>query len=204
MPAISDNGILIIGSNALPSHTTGDVTRVLIVGNNTLESSNAQASFATLIGNRIGLAASNLNRSVIVGNSSATSASVTNSVYLGNDVLVNGSGSIAIIPRGTVAGGSLTNSIFMTTGGGSAVGTAYTLSSCIVIGGTPSAANATGEVTLGSTATPTYRMYGTWSNVSDIRDKTNISDLSSSHGLALITKLRPVNFTWNTRDGGLS
>ena len=202
MPAISDNSILIVGSNALPSHTTGDVTRVLIVGNNTLESSNAQASMATLVGNRIGLAASNLNRSVIVGNSSATSASVTNSVYLGNDVLVNGSGSIAIVPHGTVAGGSLTNSIFMTTGNGSAVPTAYTLSSCIVIGGTPSSATASNEVTLGNTGTPTYRMYGTWSNVSDVRDKTNISDLSSSHGLALINKLRPVNFTWNTRDGG--
>lgn len=202
MPAISDNGILVVGSNAIPSHTTGDVTRVLIIGNNTLESSNAQASFATLVGNRIGIAASNLNRSVIVGNSSATSASVTNSVYLGNDVLVNGSGSIAIVPHGTVAGGSLTNSIFMTTGGGSAVPTAYTLSSCIVIGGTPSAASATGEVTLGSTGTPTYRMYGTWSNVSDARDKTNVVDLPVEYGLPLINKLRPVNFTWNTRDGG--
>lgn len=202
LPAISDHGVLVVGSNALPSHTTGDVYRALVVGNNTLESSNAQASFATLVGNRIGIGASNLNRSVIVGNSSATSASVTNSVYLGNDVLVNGSGSIAIIPHGTVAGGSLTNSIFVTTGNGSAVPTAYTLSSCIVIGGTPSAASATGEVTLGNTGTPTYRMYGTWSNVSDIRDKTNISDLSSAHGLSLITKLRPVNFTWNTRDGG--
>lgn len=200
--ANSNHGLLLIGSNALASHTNGDVDQSVIIGNNILESSNAQASLSTLVGHRVGVGATNLASSVVIGHSSATSTSVTNSVYIGNNIRSAAGGSIAIIPYGTVAGGSLTDSIFMTTGGGSAVPTAYTMSSCIVIGGTPSAANASGEVTLGNTGTPTYRMYGTWSNVSDVRDKTAIVDLDPKHGLQLVNRLRPVNFTWNTRDGG--
>jgi hypothetical protein len=43
-------------------------------------------------------------------------------------------------------------------------------------------------------------IYGTWTNVSDCRDKANVKTLSSKFGLALINKLRPVSFNWDHRD----
>jgi trimeric autotransporter adhesin len=43
-------------------------------------------------------------------------------------------------------------------------------------------------------------VYVAWSTVSDARDKTNIKSLSEKHGLALITKLRPVTFHKDHRD----
>lgn len=39
----------------------------------------------------------------------------------------------------------------------------------------------------------------TWTALSDCRDKTNIKDMSI--GLDFISEVRPVTFTWNTRDG---
>ena len=43
-------------------------------------------------------------------------------------------------------------------------------------------------------------IWGTWTNVSDCRDKANIKTLSSKFGLSLINKLRPVSFNWDFRD----
>ena len=56
------------------------------------------------------------------------------------------------------------------------------------------------EVTIGNSSTATYRIFGTWSNVSDSRDKTNILPLN--YGMNYIEKLKPVSFVWDMRDGG--
>ena len=54
------------------------------------------------------------------------------------------------------------------------------------------------EITLGNTRTQTFRVYGTYTNLSDRRDKTDIIPIGE--GLAFLKKLNPVSFTWNTRD----
>jgi hypothetical protein len=43
-------------------------------------------------------------------------------------------------------------------------------------------------------------VYVAWSTVSDCRDKINVQTLPSKLGLDLITKLRPVSFSWDHRD----
>jgi hypothetical protein len=43
-------------------------------------------------------------------------------------------------------------------------------------------------------------IWGTWTNVSDARDKTNIKNLPDNLGLKFIKKLRPVTFNWDFRD----
>lgn len=64
----------------------------------------------------------------------------------------------------------------------------------------PSAATISNEFTLGNSSVATLRCQVTSiTSLSDERDKTAISDLS--FGLDFIASLRPVAFTWNTRDG---
>ena len=66
----------------------------------------------------------------------------------------------------------------------------------------PSAATATNEVTLGDNNVTSLRCnVQTISSLSDERDKTAITGLT--HGLDFINDLRPVEFTWNRRDGSL-
>jgi len=54
------------------------------------------------------------------------------------------------------------------------------------------------QITLGNARTQTFRVYGTYTNLSDRRDKTDI--ISIGEGLSFLKKLNPVSFTWNTRD----
>lgn len=64
----------------------------------------------------------------------------------------------------------------------------------------PSATTVDNEITLGNGSIATLRCQVTSiTSLSDARDKTEISDLS--FGLRFIASLRPVAFTWNTRDG---
>jgi len=75
-------------------------------------------------------------------------------------------------------------------------------SNCIVIGNTadPSSASATNEVTLGNSSIATLRCNTqTISSLSDARDKTDVQELPE--GLDFISKLNPVKFQWQTRDG---
>ena len=66
----------------------------------------------------------------------------------------------------------------------------------------PSSNTATNEVTLGNSSVSTLRCnVQTISSLSDERDKTAIEDLP--YGLNFINDMRPVQFTWNRRDGSL-
>ena len=66
----------------------------------------------------------------------------------------------------------------------------------------PSSATATNEITLGNSSITSLRCnVQTISSLSDERDKTAIEDLS--YGLDFINDMRPVQFTWNRRDGSL-
>jgi hypothetical protein len=66
----------------------------------------------------------------------------------------------------------------------------------------PSGATATNEITLGDNDITSLRCnVQTISSLSDERDKTAIADIP--YGLDFINDMRPVQFTWNRRDGSL-
>lgn len=72
--------------------------------------------------------------------------------------------------------------------------------SCVGNGSQPTSATASNEFTLGNSSITTLRCQQTSiTSLSDERDKDNIYDLNV--GLDFVNSLRPVNFTWNLRDG---
>ena len=73
---------------------------------------------------------------------------------------------------------------------------------CIGFQAVPSSGTATNEITLGDNDITSLRCnVQTISSLSDERDKTAIEDLP--YGLDFIKDMRPVQFTWNRRDGSL-
>jgi len=73
---------------------------------------------------------------------------------------------------------------------------------CVGYESIPSSATATNEITLGDNNITSLRCnVQTISSLSDERDKTAIEDLS--YGLDFINDMRPVQFTWNRRDGSM-
>jgi len=77
----------------------------------------------------------------------------------------------------------------------------FTGSNCTVIGSSAqtSTNSISNEITLGNSSVTVLRSNATTiTSLSDRRDKTDIADISE--GLSFIKQLRPVVFTWNTRD----
>lgn len=73
---------------------------------------------------------------------------------------------------------------------------------CLGYEAVPSSTTATNEITLGDNDITSLRCnVQTISSLSDERDKTAIADLT--YGLDFINDMRPVEFTWNRRDGSL-
>lgn len=73
---------------------------------------------------------------------------------------------------------------------------------CLGYEAMPSSATATNEITLGDNDITSLRCnVQTISSLSDERDKTAIADIP--YGLDFINDMRPVQFTWNRRDGSL-
>ncbi len=92
---------------------------------------------------------------------------------------------------GSSQGGSTTNAL--TTGSNV---------TCVGYESMPSSSTATNEITLGDNNITALRCnVQTISSLSDERDKTAITDLT--HGLDFINDMRPVEFTWNRRDGSM-
>ena len=79
-----------------------------------------------------------------------------------------------------------------------------TNANCLVLGANanPSTNSVSNEITLGDANISSLRCnVQTISSLSDERDKTAIKDLT--YGLDFINDMRPVEFTWNRRDGSL-
>ena len=170
----SGNQNIAIGSLALGYNTTGK--------NNVGIGSNAGR------GNITG------DNNTSIGRSSLQESTGSNNIGIGQD-----------------AGASFTsgsqNTIIGTSALDGNVGKDLRTANNVTVIGYNAAASATGsgssvsnEVTIGNSSTATYRIFGTWSNVSDARDKTNILPLN--YGMNYIEKLKPVSFVWDMRDGG--
>jgi len=84
-------------------------------------------------------------------------------------------------------------------GGGSNSNTTGDNNTFIGKGSTGASSSASDVITLGNSSIATLRaQVTTITALSDKRDKKNIAPLNA--GLDFLTKLRPVSFTWNTRD----
>lgn len=125
---------------------------------------------------------------------------------LGKDAafsLSTGSGHVMV---GYEAGYGVTNGnnhTFLGNGAGyNGTSTNYSGSNCTAIGynAVPSLPSQTNEITLGNSAIGTLRCnVQTISALSDERDKTDIQDIG--YGIDFINSMRPVQFTWDRRDG---
>jgi hypothetical protein len=61
----------------------------------------------------------------------------------------------------------------------------------------------TNEITLGNLNIATLRCaQSTITSLSDVRDKKDIESLKEMSGIEFVSKLNPVDFVWNMRDGG--
>lgn len=111
--------------------------------------------------------------------------------YAGRSVNTGANNTFLGYNAGYSQGGSTTNAL--TTGSNV---------TCVGNEAMPSGATATNEITLGDNNITSLRCnVQTISSLSDERDKTAIADIS--YGLDFINDMRPVQFTWNRRDGSL-
>jgi hypothetical protein len=165
----------------------GNISTNTCLGNTALDS-NTTGSENTAIG-------SNALTAITIG---------TNCTAVGNAAL----SSISTTSNCTAIGRSALSS--HTGGDSTAIGfqaalnhTTGTNITAIGYGANPSSNTVSNEITLGNASIATLRCQVTSiTALSDRRDKKDIQDLSL--GLAFINRLRPVNFTWNRRDGSKS
>jgi hypothetical protein len=210
-----------LGSNA---RAAGDYTVSIgyeAVGRHYLNYTDS--SYSIFIGRRSGYEASGANNNVMVGawtgdgsltgdNNCAVGQSSLSDLTTGSNNSCYGylSGfdlttSSANTMLGAEAGRYTTtgsNHTFVGYQAGGVASTNFTGTNCIAIGSTaePSSATANNEITLGNSSIATLRCnVTTISSLSDQRDKTDIEDIG--YGLDFINSMRPVQFTWDKRDG---
>ena len=217
------NNITAIGANVASINAVGNLLdNTTIVGAYALTSSSApQANDSVVIGAEAAKGSLAAPYSVIIGKFNSAYSSTNRSTAIGYSFAADSSDSILITASGGSSGGSrnINNSIFMGCTDGASTTASWNLSSSYIIGcaipDTSSLSNciglganyigntsATNQVTIGNSTHTSYRMYGTWTNVSDARDKKNIVPLKEELGLEFINKLNPVHFEWNMRSGG--
>tara|TARA_R110000796_G_scaffold226915_2_gene343436 strand:- start:587 stop:2350 length:1764 start_codon:yes stop_codon:yes gene_type:complete len=200
-----------IGYSAGSSGTTGDTYNVL-VGNNAGYDLDG-GDYNVFVGHESGYNGGSGEGNIGVGTfacRSLTSGLLNSAV--GRSALYNVSSGDQNISIGYQSGFSVStsdgNSLLGANAGysqGGSTTNALTTGSnvtCVGYESMPSAATATNEITLGDNNITSLRCnVQTISSLSDERDKTAITGLT--HGLDFINDLRPVEFTWNRRDGSM-
>ena len=68
----------------------------------------------------------------------------------------------------------------------------------VIVIGANAEASTSRQTTIGTSSMNSYRIYGTWSNASDARDKTDVTALPL--GIDFIKTLNPVKYTWQHRE----
>lgn len=181
---------------------TGNVA----VGNDCLQiATNAAAN--TAVGNAAFPNAGAINNATAVGNQAGQSVSTgTENTYVGSQAGYSnstGADNVAIGYRALYSGtGSNNTAVGQGAGFGTGSGAATSGSNNTFLGYRclPSSATVSNEITLGNSSIATLRCQVTSiTSLSDSRDKTAVSDLK--FGADFVDLLRPVAFTWNTRDG---
>lgn len=192
-----------IGYNALAVNTlnAGSGNLNTAVGSGSLAALNGGArNTAVGAGALAGISTTASLDNVAVGHNALRGAgTIDQSVALGAGALLNsGGGSTRSTAVGFNAGNAVSQSIENVFIGSNAQGFGATARNQVVIGYNASA-NADNTVTLGNTAITALRCAATViTALSDRRDKTEIVKLAE--GIEFIKKLKPVSYTWNTRD----
>jgi hypothetical protein len=155
--------------------------------------SNTTGLANTFLGFQCGYANTTGEKNTAIGaNRPGAQAAALATNISGSDNVAVGTASLA------VATGSQNTAV------GSASGyTATTGSNNVFVGWatTPSSVTVSNEITLGNSSIATLRcQVTTITALSDARDKTNIQPIQA--GLDFVSKLKPVSFDWNMRDGG--
>ena len=185
-----------IGSESMENINVG--SSIVSVGHNNISKINSSNNLI-VVGNFIMNEAGRIGHTISIGNGSLNAinqeygGSVTSTVAIGhssandirraNSCVILGEAAGRVSPPGELVIGVLQN--------------------CILIGANsrPSSSNTENEITLGDAAITTFRCATqTITSLSDVRDKKDINTLQA--GLDFVSKLKPVSFNWNMRDGG--
>lgn len=183
--AVSATGAVTI--NGMVIGKTGGVQITNLAFGSLAGLANSSGSGNTFIGYQSGKTNSFGSNNTFLGSSSGANCSdSSNNTFVGfNSGTLAGAGSSSNTFVGSQAGAATTIGINQTVIG-------YTAAASL-----PSAVN---EITLGNGSIATLRCQVTGiTSLSDARDKSDVEDLVA--GLTFIKRLRPVSFTWNTRDG---
>lgn len=176
-----------IGYEALRDSTTGLYNAAVgsyALQKNTTGSSNIAVGYLALIENTTGTTNSALGAAALYFNTTGNENNAVGNLALGVNSTGNNNTAIGHRAGRGASGGNTTgsNNTFV---GNDAIGASATASNVI---------------TLGNSSITTLRcQVTTITALSDERDKKDIITLA--YGLDFISKLRPVSFTWNTRDG---
>ena len=189
------------GVNALAANTSGyfnTATGVNALGANTSVLSNTATGLFALGANTTGGINTAIGHGALRFNSTGSYNTAIGYNALNNTnptTALTGSSNTAI---GYLAGTFNTTGTYNTFIGNGATASLNNLTNATAIGNGASA-SASNTITLGNGSIATLRAQVTSiTALSDRRDKTDISTLSE--GLEFIKKLKPVSFTWNTRD----
>lgn len=192
------------GANAALSETNGYNTSIGYSANTSVTT----GVYNTSLGHRANGNVTGQNN-VAVGAFSLGAAISTSSSYnvaIGDYTLTNVTGN-QNVTIGYQAGRAVTtgasNTLIGYNAGYSGTNNITTGSNNIIIGNAAAASSATisNEITLGNSSIATLRCQVTSiTSLSDARDKKNVTKLKA--GLDFVNSLLPVDFVWNTRDGG--
>jgi hypothetical protein len=156
-------------------------------------------------------------KNIVIGDDANAAATSDNGIIIGtlaksgptsNSIMIGSSaGNLVMTGVHNIGLGSNTLNLITTGDNNTAIGfqAGNTLVSgsnntCIGNGAQPSAISVSNEITLGNSSVTTVRSFGVYSWLSDRRDKKDIQPIDSV--LDFVSKLRPVLFNWNMRDGG--
>ena len=185
-PLYDGNDIVSIGKNACASATNG-LSQSSFLGSN-VANNLTNGSYNTFFGNWV------TGQALTSGSSNALFGTDSGAAFTSGDrnTLVGAQAGIFF------TSGSDNTFIGMQAGQNLSMGDYVT---CIGSGSQPSGPNANQELTLGNSGLLTLRCaQQTIMSLSDRRDKNNIVPLTQ--GLDFVSKLQPVRFYWNMRDGG--
>ena len=200
---------VVMGVDALGADTKG--SKNVAIGNDALNVQNFTSvtnSFNVAVGHGAGADITDGQRNVLVGGIAGEEITdADDCVGIGYRSCGGGAGSATTghdnVCVGTDSGQTLTSGNRNTCIGRDA-GTSITTgsqNSCIGFEANVASSDANNSFTLGNSDITTLRCNDTSiSSLSDQRDKTNIQDLPSEAGLALINVLRPVTFNWDRRE----
>ena len=197
-------GTYFTGSLLVGHSTTGDLEELDAATYNTGVGIDAMNSITTgdnntCIGYNSGTAMTSSTGNTIIGASSGTAISGTSGTSNTNNTIIGYDAGNSLDSSSTDQ--ATENVIIGTKAGNSGTNNLATGSNCIIIGynANSSAADVNDEITLGISSVTSLRCADTTiASLSDRRDKTDIID--STYGTDFINTLRPVQFTWATRE----